>query len=258
MAQNRPGRVALVAGSSRGIGKAIATALLESGFRVNISGRDANSLSATLAELRAAYGRHNVHGVVGDLTKASATRNFLDKSYKRWGRLDVVVGNVGSGAGSPGPRPGVRGWRRMFRQNFWASVQLAEMSLPLIAQSRLPRIVFVASVTGVEATAAPLPYSAAKAALINYSKNLSRLVASEGITVNCVAPGNILFHGGSWERHLERRRDEVLDYIRQEVPVGRFGTPEDVAGLVVYLCSERANFITGACFVVDGGQTRTV
>ena len=118
-------------------------------------------------------------------------------------------------------------------------------------------ILFIASIVGVEATPAPLPYSAAKAALINYSKNLARQVAREGVRVNCVAPGNILFPGGTWERHLERDRAAVTKKIEDEVPMGRFGTPEEIAGLAVFLCSPRASFITGSCFVADGGQTRS-
>jgi 3-oxoacyl-[acyl-carrier protein] reductase len=110
----------------------------------------------------------------------------------------------------------------------------------------------------VESTPAPLPYSAAKAALINYAKNVSRLVGTNQVRVNCVAPGNILFPGGSWERHIEQRHDEVMNYIRTEVPLGRFGTPEEIADLVVFLSSDRASFITGACVIADGGQTRGI
>jgi 3-oxoacyl-[acyl-carrier protein] reductase len=116
----------------------------------------------------------------------------------------------------------------------------------------------VASIAGLESMPAPLPYSAAKAALVNYGKNLSRLLASRGVRVNSVAPGNVLFPGGSWERHLADRREEVLRYLQAEVPMQRFGRPEEIADLVVYLSSDRASFITGACVVADGGQTRSI
>jgi 3-oxoacyl-[acyl-carrier protein] reductase len=102
-----------------------------------------------------------------------------------------------------------------------------------------------------------LPYSAAKAAVINYAKNLSVQVAPNGIRVNCVAPGNVLFPGGSWERHLEQRREEVMRFIEQEVPLQRFGQPDEIADLIVFLSSPRAAFITGACVRADGGQTRS-
>jgi 3-oxoacyl-[acyl-carrier protein] reductase len=119
-------------------------------------------------------------------------------------------------------------------------------------------IVLVASIAGVESTPAPLAYSAAKAAIVNYAKNLARELGPLNIRVNCVAPGNILFPGGSWEGHLARRRDEVLQMIEAEVPLRRFGQPEEIADLIAFLSSERASFITGSCVIADGGQTRSV
>jgi 3-oxoacyl-[acyl-carrier protein] reductase len=119
-------------------------------------------------------------------------------------------------------------------------------------------IVFISSIVGVEATPAPLPYSAAKAALLNYSKNLSRAVADKKIRVNSIAPGNILFPGGSWEKHLAARRASVEELIAKEVPQKRFGTPEEIAALATFLCSDVSGFATGACYVMDGGQTRSL
>ena len=105
---------------------------------------------------------------------------------------------------------------------------------------------------------APLPYSAAKAALINLSKNLARQAGPHNVRVNCVAPGNILFPGGSWEKHLEARAEEVHRFIQTEVPLRRFGRPEEIADAIAFLCSDRSSFITGACIVADGGQTRSL
>ena len=110
----------------------------------------------------------------------------------------------------------------------------------------------------MEATPAPLPYSAAKAALVNYSKNLARQLGPERIRVNTIAPGNIYFEGGSWERHLASRRDAVEKMLKTEVPQQRFGTPEEIASLAAYLCSPLAGFATGSCYVMDGGQTRSL
>jgi 3-oxoacyl-[acyl-carrier protein] reductase len=118
-------------------------------------------------------------------------------------------------------------------------------------------IVLIASIVGLESVNAPLPYSAAKAALISYAKNLGREVARRGVRVNAVAPGNVLFDGGSWARKLAENPDRVRQYIDREVPAGRFGAPAEIADLVAFLASDRATFITGACMVVDGGQTRS-
>ena len=119
-------------------------------------------------------------------------------------------------------------------------------------------ILFIASIVAVEATQAPLPYSAAKAALVNYSKNLSRIVAADKIRVNCLAPGNVFFPGGTWERHLETRREQVEHYIATAVPQKRFGTAEEIADFAAYLVSPLAGFVTGGCYVMDGGQTRAI
>jgi len=250
-------RVALVAGSSRGIGKAIAASLLREGCRVCISGRDPSVLHDTAIELRSTYPGAELMESAGDFTSAAVIASALDVLGRTWGGLDILVANVGSGTGKPGWLQDESEWERLFNLNLFGSVRLAQAAIPRM-RSRGGSILFVSSIAAVEASPAPLPYSAAKAALVNYAKNLSRSVALYGIRVNCIAPGNILFPGGSWDRHLQNRRESVEQYIEQEVPVKRFGTPEEIADLATVLVSPVSNFATGSCFVIDGGQTRTI
>jgi len=252
---NLTGRVAFVAGSSRGIGKAIAAGFLAEGCRTVISGRDAQTLEATRAEFAARYG-DDVRACPGDLTSLTAIRAALEHISATWGPIDALVANIGSGRGTPGWQVDEDDWTRLFETNLWGSLRMVAEALPAMVETRAGSVVLIASITGIESTPAPLPYSAAKAALINYGKNLSRLVGPNHVRINCVAPGNILFPGGSWERHLAQRHDEVMSHIRTEVPLQRFGRPEEIADLVVFLSSDRASFITGACVVADGGQTR--
>ena len=251
-------RVAFVAGSSRGIGKAVAAAFLAEGGRVVITGRDPTALELARAEMEAAHGGDRVLAIEGDLSTADVIRRALGFARDRWGRVDALVANIGNGRGTPGWRTPPEDWARLFEVNLWSTQRLVAEVLPGMIEARSGSITLISSITGIESTAAPLPYSAAKAALINYGKNLARQAGNHGVRVNSVAPGNVLFPGGSWERHLEQRHDEVMAMIRAEVPLQRFGRPEEIADLVVFLSSDRASFITGSCLVADGGQTRSL
>jgi 3-oxoacyl-[acyl-carrier protein] reductase len=250
------GRVALVAGSSRGIGKSIASALLREGCRVCLSGRDRVSLDAAVEQLRASFGA-KVHGIAGDLTQRSSIDAAFSEVNQLWGAPEILVANLGSGSGQPGWQLDDDEWERLFNLNLFGSVRLAQAAIQYM-QPRGGSILFISSIVAVETTQAPLPYSAAKAALVNYSKNLSRLVASDNIRVNCLAPGNIFFPGGSWERHLKNRPEEVRQYIDNETPQRRFGTPEEIADFAAYLVSPVSSFATGGCYIMDGGQTRGI
>lgn len=250
------GRVALVAGSSRGIGRAIAFALLREGCRVCITGRETVTLNEAREDLQLKFG-DMVLSFAGDLTQTSVIDAALRAVNQAWDAPDILIANIGSGSGRPGWQQGEGEWERLFNLNFFGSVRLAQAVIPHM-QLHGGVILFVGSIAALETTLAPLPYSAAKAALVNYSKNLSRAVAADKIRVNCLAPGNVLFPGGSWERHLTKRREEVEHYISSEVPQKRFGTPEEIADFAAYLVSPVSGFATGACYVMDGGQTHKI
>ena len=249
-------RVAFVAGSSKGIGMAIALALLQEGCRVCVTGRDRATLEPAVQDLRAKFGER-IFGIPGDLTDSAVIDAAFIRVNKMWGGLDILIANLGSGKGKPGWQQEAQEWERLFDLNFFGSVRLAQAVIPYL-QSHGGNILFVGSIVGLEATSAPLPYSAAKAALVNYSKNLSRAVAQHGIRVNCLAPGNVFFPGGSWERHLSERKEDVQRMIASEVPQQRFGTPQEIAEFAAYLVSPKSQFATGGCYVMDGGQTRRI
>lgn len=250
-------QVAFIAGSSRGIGKAIARRFLQEGARVVISGRDEEALAKCEQEFAAEFSAARIMQVRGDLTQTQPIREALAQVHERWGRLDVLVANIGSGRGTLGWQVDAAEWTDIFETNFHGAVRLATEALPQMLAAKRGSIVMISSIAGVESGPAPLPYNSAKSALIVYAKNLARQVAGAGVRVNTVAPGNIFFEGGSWAANLEARREAVLKHIADEVPMQRFGTPEEIADLVVFLCSPCASFITGACIVADGGQTRS-
>lgn len=249
-------QVVFVAGSSRGIGRAIAETILAEGANVVLTGRNEQSLEQTLADLATAENHTRILPIAADFTDPQAVAKAYARTLDHFGRIDHLIANLGSGSGTPGPTPPPEDWTRLFDQNFFASVRLTETALPHLKPGA--SILFLSSIVAVEATPAPLPYSAAKAALTNYAKNLARQLGPQRIRVNTIAPGNILFEGGSWERHLSNRPEAVQDMLTKEVPIQRFGTPAEIASLAAWLCSPLAAFATGGCFVVDGGQTRSL
>lgn len=249
-------RVAFVAGSSRGIGRAIAHTLLEEGAKVVVTGRLPEPLSATFEDFIGRFGSQRVMRFCGDLTRPEEIEDALARTFEEWGGLDVLVANIGSGAGVAGWRHDAKEWDKAFQLNFWSAVRLADAGLPLLVDTGGGSFTIISSIAGVESIDAPLPYTAAKSALLSYSKSLARLIGSERVRVNCVAPGNVLFTGGSWEGKVADRPAWVRSYVEREVALRRFGTPEEISAVVAFLASDRAAFVTGACFVVDGGQTR--
>jgi 3-oxoacyl-[acyl-carrier protein] reductase len=249
-------KIAFVAGSSRGIGRAIAQAFLTEGARVVITGRNAESLNQTAAEFEAEFGPEPLLARRGDLSQPEEISEALSHTHERWGTLDCLVANIGSGTAKPGWDLSPDDWKAVFEANFWSSVRLTEAVLPGMLEAQRGTIIFISSIAGTESINAPITYSAAKASIVSYSKDLARQLGRYGIRFNCVAPGNILFPGGSWENKLAQDPERFQRYIETEVPLQRFGTPKEIADLVVFLASERAAFITGACIVADGGQTR--
>lgn len=251
------GNVVFVAGSSRGIGRGIAETLLSEGARVVITGRDQVALDGTFSDLSSRFGTDRILTICGDFSLEATISSGFKSTIERFGQIDHLIANLGTGSGKPGWNQPPDEWDRLFEMNFFAATRLAQQVLPLLlVNENKGSILFVSSIVAVEASPAPLPYSAAKAALNNYAKNLARQLGPNGIRVNTIAPGNILFPGGSWERHIANRKEAVELMLRTEVPLQRFGIPEEIACFAAFLCSARASFATGSCFVIDGGQTR--
>lgn len=252
------GSVVLIAGSSRGIGLATARAFLAEGCRTVITGRDRSALDRAKESLVSDADPDRVLAFEGDVCDRSALATILTDIDERWGRLDCLVANVGNGRAPAGWQVSESDWSRLIDENLTCSYRVVQDVIPIMTRAGHGSIVMVASIAGRESTGAPLGYGAAKAALVNLGKGLARQLGPSNIRVNTVAPGNILFPGGSWERHLTERREDVLAQIEAEVPLKRFGRPEEIADLIVYLSSDRAAFITGSCVVADGGQTRSL
>ncbi|NYT04889.1 MAG: SDR family oxidoreductase [Methanomicrobiales archaeon] len=250
-------KIGLVSGSSRGIGKAIAQRLLKEGAVVWITGRERGALERTHRECTRDFG-DNARLFEGDLTDPGTIRTLLATVHDQCGGLDIAVANIGSGRSVMGWDVPDQAWEDAMTVNFHAAVRLSREAIRLMETGGSGSIVFISSIAGVESIRAPVPYAAAKAALLMYMKSTARIVAPMGIRMNAVSPGNVLFEGGTWDRKLGEDREAVEGYIRSEVPMGAFASPQDIAGAVAFLASDSGSFVTGANLVVDGGQTRSL
>ena len=249
------GKVAMISGGSRGIGRAVAAGLAAEGCRLSLCARGSDGLDDAVRELRGQGAEAAASAV--DVTDEDQARRWLDETRSRFGDVDILVNNVG------GSRPGgdltASGddWRGGFDLNFFSALDLCRLVAPSMRERKRGCVVNVASIYGRE-WGGPMTYNAAKAALISLSKEMARELAPHGIRVNSVAPGSILFPGGSWDRRQKEAPEAIAAFVEREIPAGRFGTPKEVADVVVFLASERAGWISGACINVDGCQSRSL
>ncbi|HYL57914.1 MAG TPA: SDR family NAD(P)-dependent oxidoreductase [Candidatus Acidoferrales bacterium] len=253
------GKAALVTGATRGLGYAMARALLEEGVNIGICARDADKVGAVAKELSGLASTHGAQALelAGDVTKAADAERIVTAMVARFGGVDILVNNAGAA------RPGAlaelpeSAWQEQFDLNLFAPVRLARLCAPSMEKRGGGSIVNIGSIYGRE-SGGPLTYNASKAALHSFTKMLARELAPKNIRVNTIAPGSILAPGGNWERRFKENPAFEKDFISHEMPAGRLGRPDEVAYAVVMLASPRASWITGACIPVDGAQGRSI
>ena len=245
------GRNAAIVGATRGIGLAIARLLASEGCNVSICARNGAAVDTTAKEL--ATENVTVIGSALDAADRDAQAAWIDKSAETLGGLDIFI----ACASSKNLHVDNQAWQRNFEVDMMATFHGAEAAIPHLTKSNAGAMVFISSIAALHTPAGPKPYGAMKAAVIHYAKGLARSLAPDGVRVNAISPGNIYFKDGTWGQ-VERDNPEFFKKQMDANPMGRMGTPEEVASAAVFLASPVSSFVSGANLIVDGALTLDV
>jgi len=252
------GKVAVVTGSSKGLGLASARALAQEGCRITICGRGQASLDEAAADLRTvARQADDVLPIAADVSTAAGVEKVITRTVETFGGLDILVNNVGLAKGSDIVGTSDEEWQEAFDQTLFPAVRASRLAVPHMRTRGGGAIVMIASIWGRE-SGGRMTYNAVKAAEISLAKAMAQQLAADNIRVNSVAPGSIRFPGGSWDRRVQADPDGMAEFVKRELPFGRFGRPEEVGAVVAFLASSRASWISGASVPVDGCQSRSL
>ena len=245
-------KIAVVTGASAGLGRAIAFGLAREGAKVAISGRRQEVLEETAMELKRET-QANVLTFVGDMTQIENVTAFVNQVVDEWDTIHVLVNNVGQATRGRLESLCQRDWQQTFEVNLLSAVHCTSQVVPVMKMQKWGRIINISALSGKEPGEELIASSVVKSGLISFSKTLSKELASDNIIVNCVSPG--LIDSPQNDRYFTRaEKDEILSRI----PLHRFGDPKELADAVVFLCSERASYITGVNLLVDGGASHSV
>ena len=251
------GKVAIVTGSSRGLGLASAAALVQEGCLVTICARGETRLTEATAELRRIGGDNRILAVAGDLSLPDVMERLVERTVETFGGLDILVNNMGLARGATIVDTSDAEWQEALDQTLFPAIRASRLAVPHMRQRGGGAIVMIASIWGRE-SGGRMTYNAVKAAEISLAKAMAQQLARDNIRVNSVAPGSILFPGGSWDRRQQEDPAGIADFVARELPFGRFGRPEEVGAVVAFLSSPRASWISGASLPVDGCQSRSL
>jgi 3-oxoacyl-[acyl-carrier protein] reductase len=249
-------KVALITGSSRGLGLASAKSLAAEGCVVTLCARTEATLQAATREVASAAGGHDrVLAVVADLMQPEGVARVVQRTVEVFGGIDVLVNNVGAARGGGLLDTPDEAWQAAIDETLMPAVRASRLAVPHMQRRGGGAIVIIASIYGREA-GGRMTYNAVKAAEISLAKSLAQELAPSNIRVNSLSPGSILFDGGSWWKRQQESPAWIADFVKRELPFGRFGRAEEVGDVVAFLASPRASWISGTSVVVDGCQSR--
>jgi len=251
-------KVAIVTGSSRGLGLASAKALAAEGCKVTICARGEATLKDAVAELQSiAGGSGRILPVTADLSTEQGVADAVSRTAATFGGLDILINNVGLAKGAGIATTADAEWQEALDQTLFPAIRASRLAVPHMQRRGGGSIVMIASIWGRE-SGGRMTYNAVKAAEISLAKSMAQQLAADNIRVNSVAPGSIRFPGGSWDRRVQEDPAGMAEFVKRELPFGRFGRPEEVGAVVAFLCSPCASWISGASVPVDGCQSRSL
>lgn len=243
----------LVTGGTRGIGRAIALRLAQEKAHVLVIGRSPVSIKEVFKEMGGAAKGHA--SIACDLTKNGGPAKAIKIAIKEFGNPDIIINNIGDTLGITNHYCSLKDWHRAFRINFEIAVEFNQLCVPYMKRQGWGRIVHIASTASME-NSGPVTYCVPKAALAEYSAHIGRELAPDGIVVSAIMPGAIIAKGSYWDRTLLSKPDHVKHYIDERLPLGRFGTPEEISSVVAFLCSQKAGYLFGNNVGIDGSQSK--
>ena len=248
------GKVTLITGGSRGLGKASALSLAKEGATIGICSRDKNTLANTVQELQNLG--ITAKGFVADISDLNQLKTLHSKITRELGEIEILVNNVGgSKAKGDFTETSLQGFQETFDLNLFGSFELMKLVTPNMISKKWGRVINIASIWGRE-YGGNISYMSAKAALIAATKHAAVSLVQHGVLINSVAPGSVSHPQGSWEKFQnENTKETVDDFIKNNLPMGKFGWAEPVGDLVAFLSSGRIGFMAGSCIVIDGGQS---
>lgn len=244
------GKKILITGGSKGIGKAIAKALVTEGADVSIAARKRDVLESAKIELGG-----NISIFQVDVTDSAEREKLIHAFINEKGTIDVLINNAGGSNGSKATETDMDLFYQAMELNYFSAVHLSKLAVEQMKMAGKGSIINITSVFGRE-SGGKVTYNNAKAALISFTKALADEVISFGIRVNSIAPGSILHETGNWIKRIEEDPEGMKQFVKNEIPAGRFGTPEEIANVAAFLASEKASWIVGASINVDGGQSK--
>ncbi|MBN8253336.1 SDR family oxidoreductase [Priestia flexa] len=246
---NLKGKKVLITGGTKGIGQAIAVLFAEEGADVAVAARGEDDLE------RLSQRFTNIRTYKVDVTKQDERIQLIENVVKDFQGIDILINNAGGSNGGQALETDLSLFYEAMELNYFSAVHLSKLAAEYMKERKTGSIVNITSIFGRE-SGGKVTYNNAKSALISFTKSFADEMISYGIRVNSIAPGSILHETGNWKKRLEENPEKINQFVKNEIPAGRFGTVEEVANAVVFLASEKASWIVGASLNVDGGQSK--